>query len=252
MNKPSNPQIYQPSKKPYGGNLKRYGTEPSITSPRGFAYKKIYQSPTGARRNFSPPKRNQSPPKRNQSPPRAGGNYRLARYNPKPINSKAPDLANRKALQAKKSNSLPKYQFTPAEIDKLRHGFNEIDLDGNGRLDKYEMNTFLQKNGLDITFTDLEYQLFSHDGETLDFEEFKNYISVTSQMETNPRVYYKCLFDYIDKDHSGGIDEDELMEFCQLVKSPITKAEAKKTIQELDDTHTGTINFGELCKYLGC
>lgn len=229
-------------------NLKKKQSQPSIVSPRA-----MYKTPAASNRNISPPRRNVSPPKRKPSPPGAQrkpsppGQQRIT-YKPKAIQSKAPTLG----VHQQKKSSLPAYKFTPKELEKLRAGFNEIDLDGNGRLDKFEMNTFLQKNGLDITFTDLEYQLFSHDGETLDFEEFKNYMSVTSQMETNPRVYYKCLFDFIDKDGSGGIDQSELMEFCRLVKNPITATEAKKTIEELDDTHTGTINFNELCKYLGC
>lgn len=242
-----------PAQKPTA--MTRHATQPSIVSPRGQMQRKLNPSPTSnrnispPRRNASPPRRNISPPKRNISPPGAAANRNAgAKYQPKPLQSKAPTLG----VKSKKKSSIPVYHFSPAELEKLRAGFQEIDLDGNGRLDKFEMNTFLQKNGLDITFTDLEYQLFSHDGETLDFDEFKNYMSVTSQMETNPRVYYKCLFDFIDKDGSGGIDQNELMEFCRLVKNPITATEAKKTIEDLDDTHTGTINFNELCKYLGC
>ncbi|KAK8881253.1 Rhomboid- protein 3 [Tritrichomonas musculus] len=173
--------------------------------------------------------------------------HRMGHYEPKPIPSKMPGIGNH---DLQKLNTTP-YKFTPAEIEKLRHGFSKIDVDGNGSIEKEEMNFFLMQNGIDTTFTDLAFQLFSANGETLNFEEFQKYISITTQMDDNPRVFYKCLFDFIDKDHSGGIDQDELMEFCRLCKNPISKAEAKKTIQELDDAHTGTIHFNDLCKYLG-
>lgn len=222
-------------KKPNFSNVKRRVPESTLPQPQSQTQKNIRQSTSKGSLNAT-----------SRAP---GQTYHRIQYSPKPIQSRAPKLGDRTSLKPK--SNLTTFKFTQAELEKLRAGFNEIDLDGNGRLDKYEMNTFLTKNGLDIAFTDLAYELFSHDGQTLDFQEFQKYISITSQMDDNPRVFYKCLFDYIDKDHSGGIDENELMEFCRLVKSPITKAESRRAIRDLDDRHTGTIHFEELCKYLG-
>lgn len=230
----SNQPSMRTQKRPNFSNVKRHETQPSTSQEKAQLQKTL----PGSRVTLN-------------TKQRAFGTQTIrgTHYTPKPIRANPPDLANSSGLH--RSSNLTTFKFTQAELEKLRHGFNEIDLDGNGRLDKYEMNTFLEKNGLDITFTDLAYQLFSHDGETLDFTEFQKYISITSQMDDNPRVFYKCLFDFIDKDHSGGIDDEELVEFCRLVKSPITKTEARKAIRELDDRHTGTIHFEELCKYLG-
>lgn len=232
MSKAPNQQTVRTQKKPNFSNIKRHDAQQA--APQQTLPKKFQPTKTVAKHTLNSTQKTQ-------------GNR--IHYTPKPIPDKSPNIANRSGLRH--TSNITTFKFSQAELEKLRHGFNEIDLDGNGRLDKYEMNTFLEKNGLDITFTDLAYQLFSHDGETLDFPEFQKYISITSQMDENPRVFYKALFDFIDKDKSGGIDDNELIEFCKLCKNPITKTEAKKAIRDLDDRHTGTIHFEELCKYLG-
>ncbi|OHS98136.1 hypothetical protein TRFO_35455 [Tritrichomonas foetus] len=141
--------------------------------------------------------------------------------------------------------------LTVKEIGKLRHGFNLIDKDRDGLITKPDMNRFLADNNLDVTFTDLAFQLFSHNGETLNFDDFKEYVTVMTVMEDKPRIFYKVLFDFIDADGSGGIDAKELIKFCDLVKEPITMNDARKVIDELDDRGTGTLHFDALCRWFG-
>ena len=159
--------------------------------------------------------------------------------------SKAP------ARRSKPRRTTYSSTLTVKEIEKLKHGFNLIDRDRDGLITKVDMNRFLKENNLETNFTDLAFKLFSHNGDTLNFDDFKEYVTVMTKMEGKPRIFYQVLFDFIDTDGSGGIDAHELVKFCDLIKEPITYQDAQKVIDELDDRRTGTLHFDALCKWFG-
>ena len=56
---------------------------------------------------------------------------------------------------------------------------------------------------------------------------------------------YKEAFDMFDKDHSGGISIDEISKIMKNFGNPMSKAEIKEMIKDLDVSGDGELDFEE-------
>ena len=162
---------------------------------------------------------------------------------------KAPRTTIRKARPTALLKKMKKY--SKEELDSMRQHFEMIDTDGNGVLDRDEVAAFCKLYDIDSNFVDLVFKLFdtNHD-EVLQFDEFVEYIKCAQQLDVQPRIFYKRLFDAIDEDHSGSINPDELVEYCRIMRIPITKKEATDVIKSMDYRGLGAIIFEDLCRWL--
>lgn len=148
-------------------------------------------------------------------------------------------------------NSEQQY-FSQEQIQKYKETFSKIDLDHNGVLDQYEFSCFLTSIGLDPRLTPACFKVFdsNHDG-TLSFDEFLNYLKHCEKAQTDPRHLYRLIFDAIDQDKNGALDESEIVEFLNLLGIPVTPEIAKEEVQELDKNGNGRVEFEEICNSLG-
>lgn len=143
------------------------------------------------------------------------------------------------------------YKFTQADLDKLKTSFEAMDEGKNGTLSHVEVERFAQQNGMSGNFVKLLFLLFDKDkSDSLSFKEFLDYIGVMRLSETDPKVFYRRVFDAIDKNKGGSLDKDELVSFCDYLDHPITPAEAVALIQKYDRAGTKTLTFNEICNWL--
>lgn len=143
-------------------------------------------------------------------------------------------------------------EFTDEEVKQMKQQFEMIDTDGNGVLDKDELTAFAKLYDINPNFVDLAVKIFDQNGdECLSFEEFQQFMDCAQQIDTKPRIFYKKLFDVMDVDHSGGLDADELVEFCRIMRIPITRKEAADVAKSMDMRGSGAIIFDDLCHWLG-
>lgn len=142
--------------------------------------------------------------------------------------------------------------FSPEEIQKYQDIFNRIDLDHNGALDQYEFSCFLTSIGLDPRLTPACFKVFdTNRNGTLSFDEFTNYLKHCEIAQNDPRHLYRLIFDAIDQDKNGALDEVEIVEFLNLLGIPITPELAKEEVKELDKNGNGLVEFEEICNSLG-
>ncbi|KAK9795508.1 hypothetical protein WJX73_001295 [Symbiochloris irregularis] len=133
-----------------------------------------------------------------------------------------------------------------ARQDDLKQLFDRIDVDGNGQLDRSELQSALSELGLpcssDYLGEMLEQYDENHDG-AVDFTEFEHYVA-------KRRGTMERAFDKMDKDKSGTISETELLEVLKHAGVPATTADAQHMVQMLDSRNQGEVTFQDFCRYI--
>lgn len=139
-------------------------------------------------------------------------------------------------------------ELTEAQINEIKDKFNKADTDHNGKLDKNEITEVLKAQNLPTDNVDMIMKIgdANHDG-GISFEEFLNILKLMAQLRAAQVELCKKLFDQIDKDKSGFLDEKEISEFLNLITGgKATPQQVKETMDKYDHDHDGKITFEEL------
>lgn len=143
-------------------------------------------------------------------------------------------------------------RFSSEEEKILRQTFNTIDADKNGTLDLEELRAFMKASDMESAFAELVFFLFDTDKNgNISFEEFIHFIGAIDELDTNPKLFFKRIFDALDADGSGSIDPEEVVIFSKLCGLPMTESDAIKAIKQIDQDGNLSIDFEELCAALG-
>lgn len=141
--------------------------------------------------------------------------------------------------------------LTKAEIAELKSSFEAMDTNQNGVLERSEMENFARLNGMDTHFIKLLFVMFDKDKNgSISFIEFKRYIKTARIMDTDPKAFFKLVFEAIDSDRSGVFTAAELMEFCDVIDQPCTQEEADAAIAAMDLTSSKSVTFLEVWRWL--
>ena len=143
-------------------------------------------------------------------------------------------------------------ELTEAQLAQLRQSFQVIDTDHNGLLDKEELTRFMKASGLDVKFVPAIFLLFdtNKDG-GLSFDEFKEYLKACLMNGSDPRHFFRLIFNAIDSDGSGSLCAEEMVQFAQLCGKDITMEDALRELAIYDTDHSGSLEFDEVCKAFG-
>jgi Ca2+-binding EF-hand superfamily protein len=118
--------------------------------------------------------------------------------------------------------------YSQEDLETLQKSFNFKDTDGDKLLSKTELEDFMNENRLDEIYTsDLVFFLCDdNNDDKLSFEEFSAFLIESSEPDSFIKFVEK-VFKKIDKDNSGTLDLDELIEFSRLLKFPLDPDELK-------------------------
>ena len=143
----------------------------------------------------------------------------------------------------------------------LKEVFESVDIDGSGTLDRNELQEVLFQLGRNPSEQELDEAMASMDesgdGE-VDFNEFKLWFDEWSAKQellerqaAFARLTHfdvgktKTIFDRIDEDGSGELDQDELRELCEQLGREMSETELQKAMLQMDSDGGGTIGFEE-------
>jgi Ca2+-binding EF-hand superfamily protein len=118
--------------------------------------------------------------------------------------------------------------YSQEDLDTFKKAFDLIDVDGNKQLDKEEFQRFLNLIGLGSVFSaELLFIIYDeNDNDLLSFDEFLRFLTKDSKLQSMEQFFAK-VFKKLDKDNSGTLDADELVEFVRICKIPIDLEELR-------------------------
>lgn len=135
--------------------------------------------------------------------------------------------------------------FQEQSIEKLRETFNSIDEDGNGELDREEFLKFCHnQNEVDLVFL-----LSDTDrSNTISFDEYLAFNKSMVEASQDASIYYKKIFDALDEQHAGSLDESKLKEFYRLADI-YPNTSFHDFIQSKDSDKDGRLTFEEATNF---
>lgn len=104
------------------------------------------------------------------------------------------------------------------DIQKLQKKFDKWDKDHNGFLDQKEISQFMGKSCGDASLPGLAVRIFDQNGDgKIQFQEFVQFYQALKQLNKDPFILYKMLFDAIDKNGKGYLTEEEMRQFFPYI-----------------------------------
>ncbi|KAK6111045.1 EF hand family protein [Brugia pahangi] len=132
--------------------------------------------------------------------------------------------------------------------EDLRGIFKEFDLNGDGYIQKDELNAVMVKMGQCPTDDELNAMFDAADKDkdgNIDFDEF------LSIAYANPlSLSLKAVFDELDVDGDGCITRSELRTAFQRMGHNLTDSDIKAIYNQVDVNRDGKINFDEFCQMM--
>ncbi|CAM9776016.1 unnamed protein product [Chrysoparadoxa australica] len=134
--------------------------------------------------------------------------------------------------------------MTPKQISKIKHVFDEIDLDGSGSIECIEFLEYI-----DIPKSPFSDNIFLLVGQNPNGQiEFSQFLLILLEYcMLNRDGILRFCFDKYDADGSGNMDEIEFMELCRVVNNaaPLFPGNFARALEEFDANGDGMIDFDE-------
>ncbi|CAG9530181.1 unnamed protein product [Cercopithifilaria johnstoni] len=132
--------------------------------------------------------------------------------------------------------------------EDLREIFKEFDMNGDGCIQKDELNALMVKIGQRPTDDELNAMFNAADKDkdgNIDFDEF------LSIAYANPlSLSLKAVFEELDLDGDGCITRSELRTAFQRMGHSLTDDDIKAIYNQVDINKDGRINFDEFCQMI--
>ena len=136
--------------------------------------------------------------------------------------------------------------MTEEEKEDIKSAFARYDLDGNGTLDKKEIEAMLRelkkkpptKRQLNAIFEQADA---NGDG-AISFEEF---VDVITKLRKNKEQEILECFKIFDQDGNGTIDKQELLNIFMMTKEEVEPADVDILFDQYDVDGNGVIDFDE-------
>jgi Ca2+-binding EF-hand superfamily protein len=143
-------------------------------------------------------------------------------------------------------------EATPDDLHHLKVAFNAMDKNRDGFVVESELREFFAEVGLGPSFAPLVIRIFDRGRRnSLTFDDFLEYMEAMANLGSDPRRFFRTVFNAIDQDNSGFIDAGELARFALLLQVTMSPEEAAASIAAIDTDQNGKIDFDELCNALG-
>jgi len=155
------------------------------------------------------------------------------------------------------SDGKEEYDNNPVEVqkEKIKVVFQQVDRDGNGKIDKEEFFRFIQTLGLAMNRkeSDLVFDVVdSDDNGYICFIEFYEYFvkSVLGEASGSPsESRLRAAFLAADRDGSGTVNFREFAEYAQDRRRDIAMTRLFEAFEQMDKDQSGEITFKEFRQF---
>lgn len=153
------------------------------------------------------------------------------------------------------SFKVPKFNFSKVlndQVPLLKKAFEQFDKDKSGKLEVAEIEQVLKSKGLPADRAGLVVKLSDKDNDgAISFEEFQNSLNILAEAKSDPKGTATKLFNDLDKDHSGNLDENEIYDFLHYLNpEKATHEQAQQIIAKYDENKDGKLTLEETMKAL--
>ncbi|KAF7988470.1 hypothetical protein HCN44_001043 [Aphidius gifuensis] len=137
------------------------------------------------------------------------------------------------------------HELPAQEEERLSKIFNQLDHDGNGKIDVHDLSNALHKVGVHKRYAEqFMAQSDSNKSGDISLAEFIHYV-----IEHEKKL--RLQFSHLDKNKDGKIDLEELISsFNKDLGIKMDRAEATKLLQRMDQDGSLSINFNEWRDFL--
>lgn len=164
----------------------------------------------------------------------------------------SPEIHTHDDLVLLKDNKMLADKITDAHIEEFRHAFTMFDKDGDGSISTKELGTVMRSLGQNPTEKRLRAICNEVDVDgngKLDFKEF--ILLMTTHFDSiNAECELKTAFQVFDTKGKGWIDEAELRRCLTTIGDRLTTEEVNELLHEADGDHDGCINYLEFVKIM--
>ena len=142
---------------------------------------------------------------------------------------------------------IKSHTFTESEKEEMRNIFNEIDTNKNGFFEKDEMKSLMEKLELGDEFLDLCFFIVDENEDGyITFDEFQKFIGYVEELNKDPLILFKVVFNKLDRDHNGTISFNEMKLFAKLFNSDYSDEGISLIFKKFNKNKIQPITFDEL------
>ncbi|CAG9460947.1 unnamed protein product [Pedinophyceae sp. YPF-701] len=144
--------------------------------------------------------------------------------------------------------------LTEQQLEEFREAFNLFDRDGDGAISALELGTAMRSLGANPTereIKDMMDRLDVDEKGTVDFKDFCELMEEKLQDENAPtEESLKAAFKVFDKDDSGFISAQELIQIMKSLGEPLSKTEISDMMAEAGIDQDGQVNYSEFVRLI--
>ncbi|XP_076456444.1 neo-calmodulin-like isoform X2 [Babylonia areolata] len=146
--------------------------------------------------------------------------------------------------------------LSDVERKDIRDAFKILDVDGDGKLSKPELETLLRGQfvvACDKDLVDLMAKMDMDSSGSVDYEEFEEFVAKNNLTKYNPEEASEEMLDafqVFDKDNDGFIDLEEFRAVLTSIGDKMTDEELKVLMQDADVNGDGKIDYKEFCTFM--
>ncbi|OHT05581.1 hypothetical protein TRFO_26657 [Tritrichomonas foetus] len=150
-------------------------------------------------------------------------------------------------LNPKTYTSIKPRAYTKTEQEQLRIEFDSIDEDGNGQLNRDELEKFCgSENGIGVNAVELIFLLVDSDNSgTITFDEYLEFCNLMVVLSSDENEFFQKIFNAVAGKENGTLGVDELERFYRLVGADMSRKQIRKLIKANDSDRDQRLTFAE-------
>lgn len=137
--------------------------------------------------------------------------------------------------------------FTSEEYKELEECFGIVDTNYTGRLDQNELEEFFKELGLPTLFAKIAIFIFGSDNDkVIDFRGIIDFLTIFENMENEPFILFRKLFDAIDKNRNEKLSKNEIKVFCDVLDMKTSVGDLESVTKTFGKDKDESLSFEEL------